>query len=79
MPVNLDGWILCEHGVQCLLIVNSAFEGGAHRIDHQSRTILHKKFLEFPGDHAAMLIRGNNHKVEVLQIGQTHIGIMSRI
>ena len=79
MAVYLDFRILCKHGIQRFLIINSTFEGSTHGINHQRGTIRDQCFLQFFRNHAAVNVGGNKNEIEILQIHQAHVGVMRGI
>ena len=72
----IDGWYLwmsVEHGVECLHVVNSPLEGGAHGIDYEHGATCIKRFLKFLRYHAPHGVALDKPHVEILQVSQTHV------
>ena len=79
VSIHMQVGIFIQHGVEGELVVDSPLEGRAHGIDHENGFGGVEHFLQFGGDHASHTVTFDESYFEVLQVANTHIGIVRLI
>ena len=67
---------LGQHSVECVYVVDRAFESRAHGIDHQSGSGRVDGFLQFLRNHSSHGVGFDEPDFQVLQVAKAHIGVM---
>lgn len=65
-----------KHGIEGVLVIDSALERRTHGIDHEGRARGVERLLQFLGNHTSHGVALDQAHLKVLEIAETHVRVM---